>query len=148
MGSTTAAGTGYYVSASLPATDDAAGYAALPWTEVGGAEKIGTIGATTEKVTFKPLKGPIQKHKGSTDYGSINPSMAWDETDPGQTIMRTAGDPANNAMLAHKIVYPSGAIRYSSGRVFGIPENADNADSMIMFNPTVEFSTKVVRVGA
>ena len=148
MGSTTAAGTALAISAAAPATQDQPGYAALTFTEIGNVEKIGTIGATTAKVEFQPLRGPKQKLKGSTDYGSLQPSFAHDPTDAGQTLLRTAGEPTNLARYAFKVTLPTGDIRYFQGRVFGYPENFDGADSVIMANPTIEIDTVIVKVAA
>lgn len=145
-GSTTAAGSELAICATLPATEDAAGYGALVFVEIGQIEKIGAIGATFSKVEFKPLKGPVQKHKGSVDYGSLQPSMAMDESDAGQTLMRTASDDATSKLYAFRVTYPTGAKRYFQGRVFGMPENTDGADSILMANPTVEISSKIVKV--
>jgi hypothetical protein len=136
------------MSAGSPASQDQAGYTALTYTEVGNVEKIGTIGATTAKVEFQPLKGPKQKLKGSTDYGSLQPSFAHDGADAGQTLLRTAGDPDNLARYAFRVTYPNGDIRYFQGRVFGYPENVDGADAVIMANPTIEIDTKIVKVAA
>lgn len=148
MGSTTAQGTALAITAAAPATFDEAGYEALTYTEIGEIEKIGTIGATTAKVEFTPLKGGKQKHKGSTDFGSLQPSLAHDDEDAGQTLLRTASEPGNNAKYSFKVTYPDGAIRYFQGRVFGYPETVDGADSIIMATPTIEIDTKVVKVAA
>lgn len=148
MPSTTAAGTTIDISAAAPATFDVTGYAALTYTNIGGVEQIGTVGATTNKTEFQPLKGPKEKHKGSTDYGSLQPSLAHDDTDAGQTLLRTAAEPENNALYSFRITYPTGEKRYSQGRVFGYPENIGNADSILMANPTIEFSKKVVKAPA
>ena len=145
-GSITAAGTSLSISAGAPATEDAAGYAALTYTEIGQIEKLGALGASYSKIEFKPLKGPTQKHKGGIDYGSLQPSLAHDDSDAGQTLLRTASD--SNNLYAFKVVYPDGAIRYFRGRVFGYPESVDGSESIIMANPTVEIDTKVVKVAA
>ncbi len=148
MGSTTAAGSALAISSNAPATQDAAGYAALTFTEIGSIDKIGALGASFAKVEFQPLKGPKDKHKGSADYGSLQPSMAYDEADAGQTLLRTAADDATSKLYSFLVTYPTGAKRYFQGRVFGAPENTDGADTVIMANPTVEVCTKVVRVPA
>ena len=146
--STTAAGTKLAISAGKPETEDAAGYAALTYATIGDIEKIGAIGAVTNKVEFQPLDGPKQKHKGSTDYGGLQPSLAHDDADAGQTLLRTAAEPTNNAKYSFKVTFPDGAIRYFQGRAFGYPETVDGADTIIMANPTVEIDTKVVKVPA
>jgi hypothetical protein len=75
MTSLTAAGSTLAISIASPATKDAAGYAALTFTEIGQVEKIGAFGASFAKVEFQPLKGTKQKYKGSKDNGAIQPSM-------------------------------------------------------------------------
>lgn len=148
MTATTAAGSSIAISAALPATEDTAGYAALTFTDIGGVEKLGAFGATTAKVDFQPLKGPKEKLKGSTDYGSLTVSLAHDKADAGQTLLRTAGEPDNNALYAYKITFANGDRRFSQGRVFGYPETVDGADSIIMANPVIEFSKKIVKADA
>lgn len=145
MSSTTAAGTGIEISAAAPATQDAAGYTALTYTEIGGVEQLGAIGATTNKVEFQPLKGPKDKHKGSTDYGSLQPAIAHDPEDAGQTLLRTAAEPDNNALYSFRVTYATGDKRYFQGRVFGYPETTGNADSILMANPTIEITKKIVK---
>ena len=137
MPSSTAAGSTLAISAAAPATNDAAGYNALVFTEIGGIEKIGTLGATTNKVDFQPLKGPKEKHKGSTDYGSLQPSLAHDKADAGQVLTRTAGDPDNNDLYSFRVMFPNGDKRFFRGRVFGYPEVVDGADSILMANPPI-----------
>jgi len=148
MGSITAAGTKLAISAAPPATEDASGYAALTYTVIGGIEKLGAIGANTNKVEFQPLDGAKQKHKGSTDFGSLGPTIAHDDEDAGQTLLRTASAPDNHARYSFKATYPDGAIRYFQGRVFGYPETIDGADSIIMASPTIEIDTKIIKVAA
>lgn len=146
MATTTAAGSALAISAGTPATQDQSGYAALTYTEIGQIEKIGTVGATFNKVEFQPLKGPKQKHKGSPDYGTLSPSLAHDDADAGQTLLRTAADDTTSKLYAFKVTYPNGAIRYFQGRVFGYPETADGADTILMAAPTIEIDTKPVKV--
>lgn len=146
MGSTTAAGSTLAISAAAPATEDAAGYQALTFTEIGQIEKIGSLGATFNKVEFQPLKGPKQKHKGSVDYGSLQPTLAHDDEDAGQTLLRTASDDATSKLYAFEVTYPTGAKRYFQGRAFGYPETVDGADTILMVSPTVEINTKIVKV--
>lgn len=148
MTATTSAGSTLAICAAAPATPDAAGHTALVHTEVGGVEKLGSLGATFNKVEFQPLKGPKQKYKGSADYGALQPSMATDTSDAGQVLMQTAADDETQKLYSFKVTYPDGAKRFFQGRVFGSPETADGADSMLMQIPTIEVCTKVVKVPA
>lgn len=147
-GSTTAAGTSLAISAAVPATEDAAGYAALTYTEIGQIEQIGAFGASFGVVEFQPLKGPVQKHKGPPNYGSLQPSLAHDDEDAGQTLLRTAADDETSTLYSFEVTFPTGAKRYFQGRVFGYPENVGGASTVLMANPTVEVNTKVVKVAA
>jgi hypothetical protein len=148
MGSTTAAGSALAISAAAPATQDAAGYGALAFTEVGQIEKIGALGPVFAKVEFQPLKGPKQKHKGSRDNGSLSPMLAHDESDAGQTLLRTAADDKTSKLYSFMVTYATGAKRYFQGRVFGYPENTDGADSILTAAPTIEIETDIVKVAA
>src|SRR3546814_12126249 len=132
MGSTTAAGTALALCADTPATEDAVGYAALTFIEVGQVEKIGAIGATFAKVEFQPLKGPTQKHKGSADYGSLQPSLAHYDAYAGQTLLRTASDDATSKLYSIEVNYPDGANRYFGVPWFGYPENPHSAHTLNM----------------
>ncbi len=148
MGSQTAAGTSLAISATGPATHDAAGYAALTFVDIGQVEKLGSFGATFAKSEFQPLKGAKQKYKGSSDNGAIQPSIAIDSADAGQTLLQSAAEDETQKLYSFCVTFADGAKRYFRGRVFGSPETADGADSMLMTTPTVEISTRVVKVAA
>ncbi|HEX8585061.1 MAG TPA: hypothetical protein VF680_11690 [Allosphingosinicella sp.] len=148
MKTSTAAGSTLGISAASPATLNAAGYAALTYTDIGQIEKIGAIGVTFAKVEFQPLKGAKQKHKGSADYGSLSPSLAHDPDDAGQTLLRTSSDDATSKLYSFLVTYPTGEKRYFGGRVFGYPETVDGADSVITAAPVIEICTEIVKVAA
>ena len=147
MGTVTGAGTKLAISAAHPATKDATGYAALTYTTISDVENLGGFGASTEQITFTPLDGPVQYHKGPTNFGSLNPSIAHNDDDAGQTLLRTAAEDAT-ALYSFEITLADGAKRYSEGRVFGYPETVSGANAVIMANPTIGFSSKIVKVAA
>ncbi|MEG8045731.1 Calx-beta domain-containing protein [Sphingomonas aerolata] len=148
MGSQTAAGSSLALSAMLPSSFDAAGYVALTYVEIGQVEKLGSFGASFSKVEFQGLKGAKQKFKGSADFGALQPSIALDALDAGQILLQTASDDETQKLYSFRVTYPDGSTRYFRGRVFGAPETADGADSMLMATPTVEICSKVVKVDA
>lgn len=145
MGSQTAAGTTLAISVSAPATQDLAGFTALTFTTIGQVEKLGAIGATYAKVEFQPLNGAKQKFKGSADYGTLSPSIAIDSTDAGQTLLATAAANETNTLYSFAATYQDGSKRWFQGRVFGMPETTDGADTMLMATPTIEICTKVIK---
>lgn len=144
----TGAGTKLAVSVDTPTTEDEAGYAALTFTEIGHIERIGSFGSSTEVTTFTPLRGPVQKLKGSTNYGALQPSMAFDDEDAGQAILQILSADDYNDQAAFEVTYVNGAIRYFSGLVFGFPEDTSGAGNVVMANPGIEINTKIVKVGA
>ena len=146
MGSQTAAGSSLALSAMLPSSFDAAGYVALTYVEIGQVEKLGSFGASFAKVEFQGLKGAKQKFKGSADFGALQPSIALDALDAGQILLQTASDDETQKLYSFRVTLPDGSARYFRGRVFGAPETADGADSMLMATPTVEICSPVVRV--
>jgi hypothetical protein len=145
MSSTTAAGSKLAISAGIPATQTVAGYDALTYTTIGGIESIGGFGATTEVVTFQPLDGATEKHKGPTNFGQLSPSMKVDDADAGQALIQTASAPTNNALYAHRVTKPDGSLRFFQARVFGFPETIGAANSMITATPAIEICTEVFK---
>lgn len=148
MGSTTAAGTALAISAGVPTAGTEVAIKALSYTEIGQVEQIGAFGATDEVVNFQPLKGELQKFKGPRNSGAISPSVAIDDGDAGQVLLRTAADDRTQKLYYFMVTYPDGAQRYFGGRVFGYPETTGAANSMIMANPAIEISTPVYKTAA
>lgn len=143
MTSMTSAGTEFAVSAGVPATQTLAGYTALTYTPVGGTSSIGAIGATYEEISFKPLIGPEETHKGSPNYGSLTPAMASDDADAGQAILQTALD-SQTAQIAVRITKPDGKKRYFQCRVFSLPDTIGESNSIIMKNASLKINTKPI----
>lgn len=144
----TAAGSALAISAAAPATQDAAGYGALTFTDIGNISEIGGIGATYAKVDWQPLKGAKEKLKGSADYGSLSPTVGVDDTDAGQTLLRTAADNETNLMYSFKATLQDGSKRFFQARVFGFQETIGGADSVVTAQPSIEICKKVVKVAA
>lgn len=148
MGSSTAAGTKLGISAGAPTTEDAAGYGAKTFTNIGRVENIGTFGATVGVTEFVPLDGPKEKHKADVDYGTLAPRLAHDEDDAGQSLLRVASDVENNELYSYCVTFPSGAKRFFQARTFGYPEEIGNRSSIIYATPSIGIQTKIVKVPA
>lgn len=146
-GPMTAAGSMLAISATLPATQDAAGFAALTHVNIALVDKIGPMGATYGQTTFQPLVGPEITMKGGAKYGVINPSYASDSEDAGQALMATASEEQIDD-FSFKLTRPDGSIRYFLGKVFGVPEDIGTAETVIMVNPVIAINTKPVSVDA
>jgi hypothetical protein len=148
MTAMTSAGTKIAVSITPPATNDAAGYAALTFTPVKGVESLAAFGADIAENNFQPLDGPLEKLKGAPNYGSIQVPIALDKSDAGQTIVRNLAKPGNNTLASWMVTYSNGDKRYFGGRVFGAPETVGGANNVMMINPKIGISTTVVEVDA
>lgn len=99
-------GTELHVSVSEPATYDAAGFAALSYTEVGEVSTIPTFGGTAQIAEFIPIKtGIVNKRKGSINYGSANINLANVVSDDGQEIMRDGFDGTNRDEIHSVKIY-------------------------------------------
>jgi hypothetical protein len=146
MVSQTSAGTKIAISATAPTTLDATGYGALAATVIKGVESLPAFGAQVGTNSFQPLDGAQDKLKGPVNYGSLQVPMALDDADAGQTMLRTAADPANNAIYYFVVTYPNGAKRGFPGRVFGMQETPGSATNVLMMTSTIEIIDKVVKI--
>jgi hypothetical protein len=96
------------ISATLPATYDAAGYGAsgTTYTTIGQVETYGNHGASANVSTFTAVAdGVVQKFKGSTNYGTMNVMLGYLPSDSGQDLIETAVASKNRYSV--KISYPT-----------------------------------------
>jgi hypothetical protein len=102
----------YAISASLPATYNAAGYGAsgLVFTTIGKVSQFLPYGSKRAVNKFNPIAGAVEKTKGSPDYGDGDIVMADVPADAGQVILKAAEASANHYSL--KITYSDGEIHY------------------------------------
>lgn len=105
-------GTTYAISATLPATYDAAGYGAtsITYTAIGKVESFPEIGSTRNVQEFRPISGAIEKVKGSPNYGGGQMVVGDVPADAGQVIVKAAEASANHYSM--KITYPDGEVHY------------------------------------
>ena len=104
----TMAGAVVAISASLPATYDAAGYGAtgITYTTIGQVEDHGAHGVTANVPTFTAVAdGVVQKFKGSKNYGTKTLVLGNLPSDAGQDIVETAVESQNRYSV--KITYPT-----------------------------------------
>jgi hypothetical protein len=102
----------YAVSATLPATYDAAGYAAtgMVYTTLGKVSQFLPYGSKRTVNKFQHIAGGVEKTKGSPDYGDGDMQMGDIPADVGQVILKAAEASANHYSL--KITYSDGEIHY------------------------------------
>lgn len=84
-------GATYSVCAGVPATFDAAGYAALVYTVIGDVESVSPFGANRPITKFTPINGAVQNVLGTPEFGSLDFVTGDVPSDVGQIIL-TAGE--------------------------------------------------------
>lgn len=101
------------ISASLPATYDAAGYGAtgMTYTAISELESIGAYGLVKDILEFVPVgTGVVTKLPGKINYGTLACVGAQMFADAGQDIVRTAA--ASNSRYSLKLTNPDTSIVY------------------------------------
>ena len=101
------------ISASLPATYDAAGYGAttITYTAIGEIENFGNHGVTAAITEFTPVStAVVAKMKGSKNYGTMSLAIGSIPTNAGQVIVLAAS--VSNNHYSCKLTYPDGEIHY------------------------------------
>jgi hypothetical protein len=125
----TVAGTTIGISASLPATYDVAGYAALTYTTIGEVVDGGAHGRTYNEVTSNPIDTrATQKYKGSYNEGTKTLQLDMDNQDAGQALLKTALNSDND--YAFEVAYPNGDIDYFIAKVMSFEKATGSVDSM------------------
>lgn len=127
----TVAGTVLACSASLPATYDAAGYGALSFTAVGEVTNIdGELGRVYNTVEHAPIASSQRiQRKGTYVVGTSEIRLAWDQSDAGQDLLRTAANDANDIM-SFKITKQGGDIRWFTAQVQKFVETFGSGDDV------------------
>lgn len=101
------------ISASLPATYDAAGYGAtgMVYTAIGEIENFGNHGVTATITEFTPIStAVVAKVKGSKNYGTMALMIGSIPSNAGQVIVKAASESNNHYSV--KLTYPDGEIHY------------------------------------
>ena len=121
-----------YISAALPATNNAAGFAALTWTEIGELTDIGSVkGRSYNTSTHAPSASAQQiEKKGSYKLGKADMVVGWDGSDAGQVLVETAAN-SNTAIYSFKLLKQGGGIRYFTAQVMEFVENFGTVDNIV-----------------
>lgn len=143
----TSAGSKFYVTAASPATYDAAGFAALTFTEVQYVSNMGEFGGVNNLVTFNPLATRITvKRKGARSEGSIPLEMARVPTDPGQALLVAASN--SDLSYSYKVEVQDGTIFYFSAQCMSYTNNVGGVDDIFMATATLEIDNTIIEVAA
>ena|ERR1035437_2780122 len=102
----------FSISAGLPATYDAAGYAAttITYTTIGKVQDFLPYGAKRPINKFIPIAGAVEYTKGAPEYGNGAMNVGDVPADAGQVIMKAAND--SSAHYSMKVTYPDTETHY------------------------------------
>ena len=143
------------ISATLPATYDAAGYGAtaMVYSTIGQIEDHGSHGVKSNIVTFAAVADAVlQKYKGVKDYGTETIVVGCLPSDAGQDIAEAAAESQNRYSV--KITYPArtgestGEIQYLDVLVTKREYQDGAADAIRKLSVTFEVCRKPVVVAA
>ncbi len=142
------AGATLAISAALPATFDATGYAAVAaYTPIGEVEDYGDHGLTRSVTKFTPVDtAVVAKRPGSKDYGEMSLKIGNVPSDAGQVIMRAAVE--SNNPHAFQLTYPSGEIHYISALVTSFVNSDGTVDNIQRVSVKLDLDRKPVIVAA
>lgn len=138
--------------ASTPA--NAAGYAALTWTEIGLLETIGEYGDASSIITAAVLgDGRMRKAKGARDAGELTLTIFPKGSDTGQAALIAAEATYNT--YPFKVVLPnrlSGGgtdeINYMMGLVTSKRRNVGGNDNIVRDSFAVAVNSAITEVAA
>jgi hypothetical protein len=141
----TSAGTTVAISASLPATYDAAGFGALTFTTIGEITDAGEYGKEYNLVTHNPLADrKTYKRKGSYNNGSMTLQMGRVPDDAGQVLLLSAQDSDNS--YSFEVTLQDGTINYFTGQVMSYRTSIGSVDQITSASVTVEVDSDIVEV--
>lgn len=140
--------TTYAISATLPASNDAAGYGltSIVYTIIGRVQDFPTYGSTRAVQKFTPIAGAVEKSKGAPDYGNGDIVMADMPADAGQIILKAAEASQNHFSL--KITFPDGEVHYTDVLVTGWKLSAAKEGAFMLRTANLEFNKPPVVVAA
>jgi hypothetical protein len=142
----TVAGTTIGISASAPATFDAAGYAALTYTNIGNIEDGGSHGRTYAEVTFNPIDSrSTQKFKGSYNEGNKSLSIGLNSDDAGMILLKAAL--VLDTDYSFKVTYQNGDVDYFRAKVMSLAKGTGSVDSIVMATVELAITTTSTGVG-
>ena len=140
------AGTTIKISASTPATFDAAGYTALVMTLIGEVTDLGEFGREYNLITHNPLgsRGTVKK-KGSFNEGSINVQLGLDTDDAGQILAKAAA--LSDADYSFCITTQNGDKYFFQAQVMSFKVGVGGVDSVTSATMLLELTSTSAGVG-
>lgn len=141
----TSAGTTIAVSASAPATYDAAGFAALTFVDIGEVTDLGEFGREYASVTHNPLGDrKTVKRKGSYNDGAITMQMARVPGDAGHVILLAGLD--SDDSYSFEVTLQDGTVNYFSAQIMSYKTGVGSVDQITTASTTLEIDNDIIEV--
>lgn len=144
----TVAGSILSVASALPATYDAAGFAALTYSAVAEVTDIGTFGKDFTLVTHNPIGDrKTYKFRGSYNNGTLDLKLAKItvlNTDAGQAALTTALNDPLDKSVSFRIALQDGSKQYFTGKVMSFTTSIGSVNSILAGECKVEIDSDVV----
>ncbi len=144
----TLAGSTLKISASLPATYDAAGFGALSYTTVAEITDLGSgLGKKYDLVTHSPV-GDRKKYKfrGGYDNGTLAVKMASatsTATDAGQTLLIAASN--SDADYSFKITVQDGSDYFFTAKTMNFTTDFGTLNNILMAAAELQVNSDIVQ---
>jgi len=140
------AGAGLLVCLTLPATNNAAGYEALTFVEVGEITGIsGDIGRVYDEIEVNNLRQRRkEKRKGAFSEGAPSITTNYAPGDDGQIAMATALEMDTNVSIC--IELSDGTAKYAQGLVLSAPFTIGDLSSVVSGTYNIALNTAIVTV--
>lgn len=146
MAAYTSAGSTIRISASLPATFNAAGYQALVYSAIGEVTDLGEFGREYNLVTHNPVGNrSTQKYKGSFNEGSMTLQLALDTDDAGQILAKAAL--LSDANYSFVVQTQQGDRYYYMAQVLSFKVGVGSVDQITAATIQLELTTSSTGVG-
>ncbi len=140
------AGTTLRISAAAPATYNAAGYAALTYTNIGEITDLGEFGREYAPIKHNPIDTRATvKLKGSFDEGQLALQLGLDTDDAGQILCKAALLSDNN--YSFEVTAQNGDKYYFPALVMSFKTNFGSVDSVTSASMNVELTSSKLGVG-
>jgi hypothetical protein len=136
-------GTQFFISASLPATDDAAGFNALTFTKIRGVASFADLGGAYELIDFNVIGG-LRHRKRSGLLAQSLPLDVVNLTDAGQDLLAQAFTSPNS--YSYKIIDAEGKVYYFTAECVSRYKNIGDPTSIADIKVILEINSAILEI--
>lgn len=143
-------GTTLGIVQGAPATEDAAGFGALTYVNVGEIESFSEFGNSATLTPFTAVDDKFTKqYVGATAGGTLTLTLGQDMADGGQTILAdatTTTDASYGDDFSAEITFPDGTIIYYVVKIGSYTTNPGDVNAIVRSTVALAINTNPVIV--